>query len=469
MSSTSMEKEPLIFKLGAWGLVGLTGIFVLMGGTSGQFISLLIWTAALLIMLPPLKRWLTDKLPFLRNRPLKAFLWFVLLIAGFSFITVSPKVSALELCTQLQQNTCAGDASVIQNQPKLYISGKQSSLREGTEFIVNLKPISSTPATLTNVKVKAKVKEDKFLLELEPGKLPAGNYQVTLASDAKVTVPAVKEFTVWVGEVTNLMLCNQLQQGTCSTETTAFVENDQSLYLSGDQNQLPDGAEFLVNLNYSAEPQKQTQIKLPPVKAKVKNQQVLLELQPRELPIGTYELSLSSNEKVKVSGTKTFTVWSSSADVQARTSGQLTDSLLSPERLSMCDRSNAPLPKVEAPEEPDSDEPIDETKAEEREAKRTRLNADFCKDDSDRFSAKATAIGFRVDFDPTVDPARFKILWRAGGELLTTPKIMKLSGKSSGLTYTLASPDGFPKGDYELILALEAKNAKPMYRKFKVE
>jgi hypothetical protein len=62
-----------------------------------------------------------------------------------------------------------------------------------------------------------------------------------------------------------------------------------------------------------------------------------------------------------------------------------------------------------------------------------------------------------------------KIIWRAGGEMIATPRVMKLGGRARGLNYTLSSPDGFAKGEYELILALQAKNAQPILRKFTIE
>ncbi|NJM46645.1 MAG: hypothetical protein HC860_11240 [Alkalinema sp. RU_4_3] len=62
-----------------------------------------------------------------------------------------------------------------------------------------------------------------------------------------------------------------------------------------------------------------------------------------------------------------------------------------------------------------------------------------------------------------------KIVWRSNGEVISTPKVVAIGEHTNGLTYTFASHDGFPKGNYELLLSLEAKNAKPMVRQFTVE
>jgi hypothetical protein len=450
------QTQPQIFKLGAWFLVGLTGLFALIALITGQWVSLVVWIAAVLLMCPPLRSRLIAQQPFLKNRFLKGALWGVLMVVGVSAFSGTPAVSAFTVCSQPQQEVCsASSPTLMQNPSKLYLSGKQTALDKNAEFTVTLKPTKSSQSTVILENVKAKVKEETFLLELEPKQLPAGTYQVSLASKQKVGLPkGVTELTVWAAEVDRLMLCAQPE--TCKTETTAFAETDTSIYLLGQQQQLKDGTEFLVNLKYTSEPQKQIGIKLAPVQAKVKDQQVLLEIQPKKLAVGSYEIILNSNEMVKFSGNKTFTVWSSGEEAKAVE--QLPISKLTFSKLAMCDRTGLPQPKRMA------DETVQESDAE--------LSIDepnFCMKDSDRFSSKATALGFRLDIDPAIDPARIKISWRAGSEVIVKPSITKLSGRSRGLNYTLSAPDGFPKGDYELLLSLQAKNAQPIVRKFTID
>jgi hypothetical protein len=244
-------------------------------------------------------------------------------------------------------------------------------------------------------------------------------------------------------------------------------------YLSGEQNQLKQGTEFAAELTYYSEPEKPKNIKISPIRAQVKGDRVFLELQPKDLPIGTYDLKLTSNDKVNVSGSKTFTVWRLQEDVNAITSGKWSDTRLSLEKLSMCDRTGIPEEeekplKAIAPE-PANDEPIDETKAVKVETETVESKEEFCATDSSRFPASAKAIGFQLDFDPIVESADLKIAWRADGEVISTPKVTEVGDRTSGLTYTLTSDEGFAKGDYELLLSLEAKNAKPIVRQFTIE
>ncbi|NJN39159.1 MAG: hypothetical protein HC790_11290 [Acaryochloridaceae cyanobacterium CSU_3_4] len=247
MSSTvtGSDRDPPFFRLVTWLLVGFTSLFVLMGIGTGQVISFLLWIAAIAIVLPSLSRQLISKLPFLRNRFLKLFCWFMLWAVGLAFLNLPPNVKAIALCAQPQQGVCSESSAVLQNQTKLYLSGKHTSLKDGTEFTVNLEP----KVELKQKKVKAKVQKETFLLELEPTQLPIGTYKVSLTADTKVSLPDAQEFTVWAGVIDQLKLCDRPEQATCSNETTAFVEDAPTLYLSGTHNQLTEGAEFVANFD----------------------------------------------------------------------------------------------------------------------------------------------------------------------------------------------------------------------------
>lgn len=311
------------------------------------------------------------------------------------------------------------------------------------------------------------------MLELDPNNLPGGTYQVSLAND-DVTLPdsPVKDFTIWAGEVKDLTLCSQLEQNVCSTETTKFVKNEQKLYLSGNHKFLKNGTEFIVDLNYFPEPEKKTKSEQKIVKTKVNNQKFLLELNPKDLPIGTYDLKISS-DKVKFakdedSFFKKFTVWDSEEDIPSAfrlEKGEIVMNNLplnlttSPKRLSLCDRSNLPLPKI----------PSNNESQKEQEAETVIDDPTFCQLDSTQLSSKTTAIGFRLTFGNSLEEQnKLKIVWKYRGRVISK-NVVRLSGKAVALNYTLSSPEKFPLGNYELILALEALNAQPIYRQFSVK
>jgi hypothetical protein len=458
INSTTPQPQRRQFSFGAWLLVGLTGIFVLMGFTEAQVLPFLFWTGALLLILPPLKPWWIEKFSFLHKRVYRILIWIGLMLTGFFNLTLATAVSALVLCDQPQQDVCPAEATLLQNQPKLYLSGQQQSLKDGTEFTVNFKPTSQPGAAPPAQTAKAKVLKDKFLLELTPKTLPAGTYELSLTSPTKVKLPPVKPFTIWAATIDRLVLCTQPQQDVCAAETPTLTRGSTSLYLSGEHRYLQDGTELSIDLNYSSEPKKSTKVALPPVKAKVKDKTLLLALEPKELAVGTYQLSFGAKTGIQVKGDKTFTVWDTEPEAKARSANGLPTTQLTVTRLAMCDRSNLPMPELK----PGEEEQL------ETEAKIIKNDPNFCKTDRTQLPSQATAIGFRLDFTSAVEPARIKIVWKGGGEEITKPHIMKLSGRSKGLNYTLSSPDGFPKGEYELFLSLEAQNARPIYRKFTV-
>ncbi|NJK70167.1 MAG: hypothetical protein HC790_11285 [Acaryochloridaceae cyanobacterium CSU_3_4] len=158
-------------------------------------------------------------------------------------------------------------------------------------------------------------------------------------------------------------------------------------------------------------------------------------------------------------------------EAKASAENKFPDSRLALEKLSLCDRSKSPIPDKKDAAAPIDDQPIDETKVEKVDVEivEQRQRSDFCSTDSDRFPSTAKAIGFQLDFDPITESIPLKVVWRFGGEVIVPPKIMAIGERTNGLTYTFASQDAFPKGEYELLLSLEAKNAKPISRRFTME
>ncbi len=451
----------------AWLGVGITSLFVLTSITSS--LSFLCFVLALIIIFPPLKGLLISKLPFLQKRLLKFLAWLILVITGMTFFRGFPAVSNLVVCTELQQDICRVETQGwVKNKQNLYLSGEQTNLDDGTEFTVifKSKSDSQTETEVARQTVKANVQEETFLLELEPNNLPSGTYQLSLVNE-DVTFPdsPVKELTLWDAEVENMVLCAQPQQDICLKETTAFVKNEPRIYLSGKHQQLKDGTEIIVNLSYFPEPEKKTKSESQIVKAKVKNQAFLLELKPKELPIGTYKLSVSSLEKIKFIDelTPQFTVWDSQQDVQARLSNKLPISNISLQELFLCDRTGLPLPeilKLSRPQLKSDNSPTDTEIVIE--------DPNFCPANSNQLPSKMKAIGLRLTFNNSEPENRLKMIWKYEGRIFNN-QIVKLSGKVSKLYFILSDTRNFPKGNYELILASESRNSQPLYRKFSVK
>lgn len=131
-------------------------------------------------------------------------------------------------------------------------------------------------------------------------------------------------------------------------------------------------------------------------------------------------------------------------------------------------RTGLPLPPI-PPESPDLlPSESDLSKEEEKDAETIIEDTNFCPSDSRSFPSKAKAIGFRISLHENYNSSKIKIVWKYQGRLIAKTRVVRLNGGASTLNYTLSSPDGFPKGNYELILSLQTQNAKPILRKFTV-
>lgn len=452
----------------AWLGVGITGLFILT--SLGQILSFLCFSIAIIVISPPLEELINSKLLFLEKGLIKFLVWAVLVITGMIFFEVTATVSNLALCTERPYDTCAAEAAefIKNDEQKLYLSGEQENLDDGTEFTVTFTD-SQAAAEVKNQTVKAQVKKETFFLEIDPRNLPSGNYQLTIAND-NVILPAdsAKEFAVWDAEVKDMIFCPQLQQGVCPKNRTVFVKNTPKLFLSGNHQGLRNGTEFNVELEYLSEPEATAKTTSQTAKVQVRNNKFNLELQPQELPVGSYRLKLLSDELIKVNEPQEFTVWDTEKEAQARWNSEFSLSSTSLVGVSMCDRTGLPLPPI-PPESPDllpSENNL--SKEEEKDAQTVFEDSNFCPSDSRSFPSKAKAIGFRVRLDQNENLSKIKIVWKYQGRLIAKTQVVRLNGAARMLDYTLSSPDGFAKGNYELILALQTQNAKPLYRKFKV-
>ena len=89
-------------KFAKWSLVGLSVIYIL--GADGQIFPILIFIAALAIMLPPAEPLLVEKFPFLEKGIFKFIAWLMLVIIGFHLVTTPEEkiASAKERISQLE-------------------------------------------------------------------------------------------------------------------------------------------------------------------------------------------------------------------------------------------------------------------------------------------------------------------------------------------------------------------------------
>lgn len=446
------------FRLIQWFMVGLTGLLMLPELTQGRLLPFLCLAAALVVILPTAELWLQAKLPLLKQGILKWLAWLVLVVtamalAGSSMISISN----VALCTQPQQGTCTTDVREVlrdSNPQTLYISATPDNVKNGAEFKLDLKAklASGTEMTIDSTIAKASIEDGKLLLAMTPKQLPVGDYQLNISSNNQSFVTQTKQFKVWDGKLQALTLCSDPQQGQCQQHDRALVKNTPKLYLAAASDHVKAGTPLKWELHYTSEPGKTRSLDSNTAAAIVNNGKVLLAIEPKALPVGSYRLSLAANPTIAVSETPEFTVWDSEPDAQARLGDRFPSPATSLGQLRLCDRTGQHVPKRDSV---------------------TQIDPTFCPVDTSQIKASAKAIGFHLGLASVVADTRVKVRWKYIGSGNTPPiveeAVKHLKAGTNWLDFTLSSPAGFPRGNYELIIGLETKNAKPIYRQFTVQ
>ncbi|MGA7934472.1 MAG: hypothetical protein WCA35_13070, partial [Kovacikia sp.] len=121
---------------------------------------------------------------------------------------------------------------------------------------------------------------------------------------------AAFEFT---GEISNLRVCHQLQQGECAVAQSPFLATSPKLYLTGEATDVSDRAELQLTLQQQIK-DGQTRlidtVKVKPTLTKMaEKSRIMLEFQPKELPAGDYSITIESSQRRFNPITQKFSVW----------------------------------------------------------------------------------------------------------------------------------------------------------------
>lgn len=262
--------------------------------------------------------------------------------------------------------------------------------------------------------------------------------------------------------ISEIKLCSQVQAGACQSDAPAFVKNTPKLYLSAASRHIQDGAEFKIDLKYTPEPNTKRVLESQTLKASIKDNKLALELKPKALPIGRYQLSMASTTGKVVGEAKTFTVWDSEKDLKIRMGNTLPTSEVSFSKLRMCSNADSEKSTIEG---------IDGVKLSDQ---LTQSYWQICSTDSTTFKRDVKTLNFWLGTDSrVVEPVKLRIIWKylknQEEPIVISDSIKILSSKVVGLNYTLNTNSNLMAGNYELIIALETRNAVPIYRKFTVE
>jgi hypothetical protein len=436
-----------------------------------QLLSALVLLLAICLLIPWTRNWMIRQLPLLAKSPLRYGLWIVLFLGSCSLMEPTGEFNSLSICHQLQQGQCPSTPPIFfAKSPQLYLTGASKHLREGDELKVTLQKQreGGQPQDWETLKVKPSLAAKSAgnlqpaVLEVQPPQLPAGDYVAKIESSRRFKA-ITQKFSVWDVAMNQPLLCTEPLLGRCGKDAPALVKEQDKIYVSAlGENVKPD-LDVDWSLQYTSEMGKTKVLDHQTTQATVSGEQVLLPIRPSSLPVGSYELTLSSPQKRFEARKKQFTVWNSAGDAAARSGDQLPASRASLGKLMLCDRSGQPAP----PEDPPQEVTDPKTGKVTWRKRKPKYDRTFCTKNVEEFASGATALGFQLDLANVAASTPVKVTWLYNGAEQSS--VDELSPDTGGLTYTLSGNGGFPPGDYGVVISLETKGSQPIYRPFKVK
>ncbi|MDY6937814.1 MAG: hypothetical protein SWY16_09110 [Cyanobacteriota bacterium] len=246
-----------------------------------------------------------------------------------------------------------------------------------------------------------------------------------------------------LGEV---RLCALPESGRCIEDIRMFPRNTSTLYLSATPGNIADGTAVNLELTYAPEPGEFSSVSTQTSTLQVQNETAQIELPIEALNIGTYVLKLGSQTDRFSTVELEFTVWDSSETIDDLQS--LEPSTAKLDNLQICDRLEEPL---------DIDFEVIE-----------------CQEDKSVFPSRMKAAIAYLDLqseEGEEKPIQVSFIWRylpQTGEAVEVRETKSIDNPVGSISYILASEDGFAQGNYELMIYLEAQNARPIFRSFSV-
>jgi hypothetical protein len=186
-----------------------------------QILPLLLFGAALAMVLPTVQTFYKENLPPLKFTYVNLFLGVVLMFAGCmalgslvddSSLTTADQsesnqadvpaitIQDVRLCNALVENTCDGDYDLFgRDNTELFIVGTPDNFAAETPLTLEVKytPQPGQTQTVKNETFPQPVQDGKIQLKYTPEELFVGSYEVILSSDVEGFNPVSKTFQVW--------------------------------------------------------------------------------------------------------------------------------------------------------------------------------------------------------------------------------------------------------------------------------
>ena len=238
-----------------------------------------------------------------------------------------------------------------------------------------------------------------------------------------------------MGQVT---LCPEPQNGVCEEDVLMLPRNGK-FYLTAPEQGIKTGDKVVVVLNYVSEPEKSSELLKTTGEVNVSNDYAQIEVAPETLPVGGYEVVLTSELENFSERKKEFTVWDSPEQIETVKAKEGNSARIT--SLKLCNGA--------------------ETK-------------EKCISDSSEFPSSMTDLIAYLELGNIQDGTELHFIWRylvesGQGQLPEKKATETLQSNVGFFTYTLTSEQGYPTGNYEAVIYLSNPNSKPIMRKFSVK
>ncbi len=253
--------------------------------------------------------------------------------------------------------------------------------------------------------------------------------------------------------VADVQLCTQPVEDTCDGDYNLFTRDSETIYIVGTpENFAAEPPPITLEVDYTPRPEQTEQVKSETFSSPLDEAGALaLTYAPETLPVGSYELRLTSDGEGFEPVTKTFDVWPSADWVEAIANHTKPEVSTEIKTFKLC------IDEQVETEPPPTDAP-------------TTGQYTGCAVDQSEFTSDVTALKADADLEDAQEGEQLTFLWFYQTSDGTWEEIntntVDLQRSLDGFLFTLQGD--FTPGEYEVLALLEAHNRHPLRHSFTI-
>jgi hypothetical protein len=250
----------------------------------------------------------------------------------------------------------------------------------------------------------------------------------------------------------NVQLCTAQVEDTCDGDYNLFTRDSETLHIVGTPENFAPDTPITLDVDYTPRPEITELVKRETFPTPLNDAGLLaIAYRPETLPVGSYELRLSSDGEGFETVTKTFDVWPSADWIDAIANQTKPEVVTEIKTFKLC------IDEQVETEPPPTDEP-------------TTGKYTGCAVDQSEFTSDVTALKADADLEDAIDGEQLTFLWFYQRQDGTWEEINKntvdLQQSLDGFLFTLQGD--FSPGEYEVLALLEARNRPPLRHAFTI-